>query len=455
MTELLMYAHHAEEHLLGALLIDHRNYHKSRAIIHHSSDLFINRHQWIFESCGRCLEQQDSYDYVAIAEDLRGRALLEETGGMDYLMQLMNNTPLIQVEIWAGLVARAGLRRRLLKASDEVKRIAYDEEMPIDTVIGQVENTVYEALATGVNGRTVSLRDGLSDYYEQVMSVSNGEDEYLGIPSGLKNLDMLTRGAKRGQLWYVAGRPGMGKTAFLLNMALNAAKQGKRVFFWSGEMSVQENIARIVSVDTSINSQKLETGQLSPSEWSLFTEASLKRLLDLPIHIDDTAYMTVEQLRSLCMRQHLTHGLDMVFVDYIGLLAPPRHTQNRNNEMAHYSRNLKRIASELGVPVIAAAQLNRSLESRADKRPVLSDLRDSGELEQDADLVLFVYRDEVYNEATEHPGMCEVIVSKHRNGPTGTAYTTFDRPVMRFADTQIKPVNLNGDKRHEHAVPVD
>ena len=454
MNEQIPYSQNAEEYLLGALLIDHHNYHKARPILKRDDDLFIVRHQHILQSCARTLEQYDHYDYVAVAEDLKGRGLLDEIGGLPYLMQLINNVPPIQVELWAELVARAGMRRRLLTASEDVKRIAYDEDLPIGKVISDVETTMYNALSTGAKGHTVSLHDGLRDYYNQVEAIVRGDENYLGVPSGIKGLDELTRGAKRGQLIYVAARPGMGKTALILNMALKAARLGKRILLWSGEMSVHENIARLVSMDTGINSQKLENGNLAPDELSLFTEAALARLLDLPIHIDDTAYMTVEQLRSLCIRQQMTHGLDMVFVDYIGLLSSHRAMQNRNAEMGHYSRNLKRIAMELGVPVIAAAQLNRSLENRQDKRPILSDLRDSGELEQDASLVMFLYRDEVYNEATEHPGVCEIIVGKHRNGPTGTAFTRFDRPVMRFTDTTIQPVNLNGGNRHERANPA-
>lgn len=433
-----------EEALLGAVLVNPGAYYTVASRLRGEDDFFIIRHRHVWEAISTLARASLEFDYLMVAQVLTDSKKLEGVGGIPFLMRLINNTPTsVHAEGYAEFVRRLAVRRRLLSAADKIKDAAKNEDASLDQVVSQVEKHVFDALVDGTESRTTAIKSASSEYYDHVGTVLRGEREYLGIPTGFKDVDVITKGAQRGQLIYIAGRPGMGKTAFLLNIALHAARMNQRVFIWSGEMNVSENMARLIAADTAIDTQRLQLGQLDADELRRFTESSLERLPKLKLWIDDTAGITVNKLYSNLIRHSTIYGIDMVILDYIGLLRGAGRG-NRTEEIGDISRNLKRMAMELNVPLYVASQLSRACESRNDKRPILSDLRDAGDLEQDANAVMFLYRDVVYNANTDNPNMGEVIIAKNRNGPTGTAYLNFNRPITRWENAITQPVSPNG-----------
>lgn len=436
-----------EESVLGAVLTNPKAYFGVADKLRSKTSFFLLRHQWIWEAMTIVAAKGSDFDYLMVADKLKAAGHLDEVGGIPYLMRLINNTPTsVHAELYAELVRRAAVRRHILDAAEKIKAAARDEDLSLEQVVGEVEKQVFNALVEGNETRTLHIKQATSDYYDRISAIQRGDNDYLGIPTGFKDVDAITKGAQRGQLIYVAGRPGMGKTAYLLNLALHAAHLKQRVFIWSGEMNVSENAARLIAAECAVDTQRLQVGDMSTTELARFTEVSLLRLPELPLWIDDTAGITVNKLHSMLIRHATLYGLDMAVVDYTGLLSSTRRG-NRNEEMGEISRSLKRIAMDLNIPVYAAAQLNRGCEDRQDKRPVLRDLRDSGDLEQDANVIQFLYRDVVYNPVTEHPDMAEIIIGKNRNGPTGTAYLKFDKTITRFENAIFQQVNLNGKGR--------
>lgn len=431
-----------EESALGAVLTDPKAYYLVAGVIRQPEDFFLVRHQHIWRAITELAAKSTAFDYQMVGHVLQSAGQLDAIGGLPALVKLVNNTPTsAHAATYAQMVRRLAIRRRILSAAEEIKKTVHDTDLSLEQAVERVEQQIFTALSDGTESRTVHIKQAASDYYEQVLAIQRGDQEYLGIPTGFKGLDAITKGAQRGQLIYLAGRPGMGKTALALNFAVHAAKLNQRVFIWSGEMNVRENMARLVAAETAIDTQRLQLGNMSQEEISRFTEASLKRLPDWKLWIDDTAGITVQRLHAMLTRHTMLYGLDMVVVDYVGLLrAVGRH--NRTEEMGEISRSLKRMAMDLNVPLVVAAQLNRGCEDRNDKRPMLRDLRDSGDLEQDANVIMFLYRDVVYNANTDNPDLAEVIVAKNRNGPTGTAMLKFNRSITRFENAQLQQVSL-------------
>lgn len=440
------YSQDMEEAVLGAVLTNPKAYYGVAAKLRSSKDFFLKRHEWIWEAICALASKSSEFDYLMVADKLKDAGHLDDVGGVVYLTRLVNNTPSsVHAEQYAGVVRRASVRRRIMEAADHIKAAAKQDDLSLEQVISEVEKHLFSAMSEGNESRTVHIKQAAGDYYERVMAIQRGDSQYLGIPTGFRDVDVITKGAQRGQLIYVAGRPGMGKTAFLLSAMLNAARLATkpRVFIWSGEMNVSENMGRLVAAESAIDSQRLQVGDMSPEEVDRFIEASLVRLPELNIWIDDTAGITINKLHSMLLRHSTLYGLDMVVVDYTGLLKAAG-VRDRTQEVGEISRGLKRLAMDLNVPVYAAAQLNRGPEDRQDKRPILRDLRDSGDLEQDANVIMFLYRDVVYNPTTDNPDMAEIIVAKNRNGPTGTAYLRYNKTITRFENGRFENVNLAG-----------
>jgi replicative DNA helicase len=290
----------------------------------------------------------------------------------------------------------------------------------------------------------VPMWDAISAYYDEMeKNLASGEG-IVGLPTGFKALDGLLGGFQKSDLSVFAGRPGMGKTSWLLTVALNAARWGARVALFTMEMGVEQMIQRFISMETGIRIQQLRTADISLSEHSRFTEA-VGRIANLPIFIDDTPAITPIEMRTKCRRLQHEYGLDLVMVDYMQLMSAGKaYENNRVQEISYISRSLKELARELNVTMLSAAQLSRAVEQRQDKRPQLSDLRESGSIEQDADAVMFLYRDEVYNpETTEFPNQADVLLSKHRHGPTGTIQLYFDKQITRFMDVNVTNMDLS------------
>ena len=437
------YSQEAEEAVLGAVMANPESFLAVASFLN-ADDFFILRHGYIWEAMTRIVERNDRLDTLTVQEELRAHGRLNDIGGPAYLMQLINNTPTsVHAEIYGRLVERAALRRRLLTAADEIKSLAMDETLTTENVTSESEARLFRVTERNLRRDIVPMREAVIEYYDKIEHLMQHQDEPLGLPTGFRDLDELLGGLQRSDLLVFAGRPGMGKTSFLLSVALNAAKLGARIAIFTMEMGADQIVQRFVSMETGINTQKLRLGQLTPQEWQRFVQAS-GRLGNLRIFIDDSPSMTPLQMRTKCRRMSHEFGLDLVILDYIQLMnAGSGYENNRVQEISYISRNLKELARELNVPLFSAAQLSRAVEQRQDKRPQLSDLRESGAIEQDSDIVIFLYRDVVYNEATEFPNRADLIVAKHRNGPTGTVSLHFEKSLTKFADARTSTIDLS------------
>ncbi len=437
------FSQEAEEAVLGAVLINDDSF-LSVASFLRAEDFFILRHGYIWEAMVRISERSERIDFVTVQDELRALGHLDDVGGPAFLLQLINSTPTsINAEIYGRLVERAAIRRRLMKAADQIKGLALEEDLPIEKVTSEAEARLFEVTERNLRRDLVPMQEALAEYFDRIEYLMQHPDEPLGLPTGFRDLDELLGGMQRSDLLIFAGRPGMGKTSFLLSVALNAAKLGGRVAIFTMEMASDQIVQRFVAMETGINTQRLRTGQLSQQEWARFVQAT-GRMANLRIFIDDTPAINPLQMRTKCRRLLHEYGLDLVIVDYMQLMnAGGGYENNRVQEISYISRSLKELARELNVPVFSAAQLSRAVESRHDKRPVLSDLRESGSIEQDADIVTFLYRDVVYNEATEFPNKADIIVAKHRNGPTGTVSLHFERSLTKFSDARTGTIDLS------------
>ncbi|NDJ86219.1 MAG: replicative DNA helicase [Chloroflexi bacterium] len=437
----------AEEALLGAILINPDAMVDVIGFLR-GEDFFILRHQWLWMAMVRLHERGEAIDNLTTAQELRDLNRLEDIGGTAYIAYLINNTPTsLHAEVYGRIIERAAIRRRILEAAGDIAQIANTEDVDINEVIDRAEATLFAVTEQKSKKDMLSIRRAITDYFERVEYLYEHRDEPLGTPTGFNDLDKLLGGLQKSDLTILAARPGMGKTSLILNIAVNAARvSGARVAVFSLEMSTEQLIQRLIAAETGINTQLLRSGQLDERQWDLFVQAT-GTLGNLPVFLDDTPAISPLQMRGKCRRLYREYGLDLVVVDYLQLMSSAgvaRRSENRVQEVSAISRNLKELARELNVPVLAASQLSRAVEQRGDKRPVLSDLRESGSIEQDADVVMFIYRDEVYNEDTERPNQADVIVAKHRNGPVGTITLYFKKELTQFANLKQTDVDLSG-----------
>jgi replicative DNA helicase len=437
------FSQEAEEAVLGAILINPDAYLTIASFLT-TDDFFILRHRHIWESLSRISLRNEKPDFVTVQDELRAMGVLTDIGGPAYILNLINNTPTsIHAEVYGRLVERASTRRKLLTAADQIKGLALDENLNLEKVVSESEARLFGVTEATVRRDIQPIGTALNEYFERVELLMQSPAAMQGLPTGFRDLDQLLGGLQRSDLLIFAGRPGMGKTSFLLSVALNAAKVGARIAIFTMEMGADQIVQRFVAMETGINTQKLRTGQLTQQEYSKFVH-SAGNLGGLPIFIDDTPSMTPVQMRTKCRRVQHEFGLDLVIVDYLQLMnGGGTFENNRVQEISYISRSMKEMARELNVPVFSAAQLSRAVEQRQDKHPQLSDLRESGSLEQDADIVAFLYREVVYNEATENPNKAEVIIAKHRNGPTDTVSMHYERTLTKFLDARPHKIDLS------------
>ncbi len=433
----------AEEAVLGSILINPDALFDVAAFLE-KDDFFILRHGMVWEAIRAVHERGESIDNLTVTEELRLRKQLDQVGGPAFITYLMNNTPThIHAETYGHMVERAATRRRLLKAAQEVAKAAIQEDADIDEVVNRSEAALFGVTERRLKREIVPMSYAVRQYFERLEHLYAHRDEPLGLPSGFTDLDRLLGGMQKSDLIIVAARPGVGKTSFLLSVAMNAARSVKaRVAIFSMEMSQEQLVQRFFAAETGINSQKLRLGNLDEHEWERSIEAT-SRLFPVPIYIDDTPALNVSQIRTKCRRLYREFGLDMILVDYLQLMNSGVRSENRVQEISVISRGLKELARELNVPVMSAAQLSRAVEQRGDKRPQLSDLRESGSIEQDADIVVFLYRDELYNENTDRPNQADIIVAKHRNGPTGVITLYFQKDLTQFRNMQKSNISLS------------
>jgi len=374
----------AEEAVLGSILINPDALYDVASFLQ-SEDFFIVRNGWVWEAITRLHERREQIDYLTVVEELRQQNRLEEIGGAAYITYLINHTPSsIYAETYGRIVERAALRRRMLAAAGTIARLAQQEDSDITGLIDQSEATLFAVTERRLRQELVPIRTAVAEYYDRIEQLYSQQVESIGVPTGFTDLDDLLGGLQKSDLVIVAGRPGMGKTSWLLSAAHNAALTGARVAIFSMEMSNEQIVQRLISSETGINTHKLRLGQLKDREWALFVEA-VGRLSKLNVFLDDTPALTPLQMRAKCRRLYSEHGLDLILVDYLQLMnAGVGFSDNRVQEISFISRNLKHIAREMNVPVVAAAQLSRAVEQRQDKRPQLSDLRESGCLAGDS-----------------------------------------------------------------------
>lgn len=432
----------AEEAVLGSILINPEVLLDVNSILN-SEDFFIIRHRWIWDAILRLHRRREAIDYLTVVRELEAHQQIEETGGPAYITYLISNIPTsIHAETYARTVLRSATRRRLLEAAGEIAELAYREEDEMEEVIDGAESALLSATERHLARELTPIDKVMSSYYDRIEYLYLNQDKTHGVPTGFTDLDKVLGGMQESDLLIIAGRPGMGKSSWLISAALNAARYGSRVALFSLEMSNEQVVQRIIAAETGLNSQQLRLGHLTPEEWERFVQAA-DRLSHLNIYLDDTPALSVMQLRTKCRRQWAQTGLDLALVDYLQLMNAGQRVENRVQEISIITMGLKQLARELNIPLLAAAQLSRAVEQRQDKRPLLSDLRESGSIEQDADVVMFVYRDEVYNEDTEKPNIAEILVAKHRNGPTGTVELFFKKELTQFTDLYRRRVDLD------------
>jgi len=407
----------AEEALIGAVLINQDIFLDVSQFLS-ADDFFIVRNQWVWEAFQHIKETRDPIDLVTVMETLSNRGQLDEVGGQAYLISLINRAPnAYHAESYGRIIEQNAIRRRMLDAANEIARLAYHQDQSIDTVVDDAEKAIFNVSERRIKRDLKPIKEVATEYYTRIEEIESRAGDIYGVPTGLIDIDNLLGGLQKSDLLIVAGRPGMGKTGFLLGTLRNAALVHKKhVAMFSMEMSNEQLLQRLIAMDTRIDTQRLRTGKLNGSEWDIFFQA-LDNYANTMIFLDDTPAITPLSLRTKCRRLHLEYGLDLVIVDYLQLMTGDNRTDNRVQEVSNISRNLKVLARELNLPVLTAAQLSRAVEHRQDKKPQLSDLRESGSLEQDADIVMFIDRDPL-SEDPDRRNKAQMIVAKHRNGPT-------------------------------------
>ncbi len=433
----------AEQAVLGSLLIDPDAIFEITTFLQPRA-FYLEHNRWIFEAILDLFDRREPLDLITLAEELRKTGRLEDVGGEAYLIDLINIVPTsVNAYHYAKIIEAAATRRSLIHAAGNIANLAYDEAENVEVVLEKAEQSLFSISEERTTRDLVPIKQIARSYIERVERLRELGADIIGIPTGFPDLDRLLNGLNKSDLIIVAARPGMGKTAFQLGMALNAARRhGKRIAIFNLEMSGEQLLHRMIAAETQIDSQRIRRGELHDSELPIFYEA-VGRLAETFIYVDDTPGLAPRELRTKCRRLYAEKGIDLVMIDYLQLMQSDRPSNNRVQEISDISRGLKLLARELDVPVVAAAQLSRAVESRQDKHPMLSDLRDSGSIEQDADVVLFIYRDEYYNlETTERPNIAEISVAKHRNGPTGSVDLFWHGKLATFKNLQRQQVDL-------------
>jgi replicative DNA helicase len=422
----------AEEAVLGSVLVNTEVYYDLAHFLS-ADDFFLHRNQWIWEAFTNLQEQRQPIDLLTVGEQLDSQGRLVEVGGQAYLTGLINNVPSsIHAEAYGHMVEEAATRRRLLDAANRIARLAHQSDTLLEDVVNEAEKAVFGVSEQRLPHQLQPIRQVLSEYYDRIDYLARHKDETIGVPTGFIDLDRLLGGMQPSDLLIIAGRPGQGKSGFCISVAKNASQLHKQhVAMFSLEMSNEQLVQRLVAQETGINSQKLRLGEIQDDEWPLFTQA-VSALGETHIYLDDTPSISPLQLRTKCRRLHMEIGLDLIIIDYLQLMTGDTRMDNRVQEVSYISRNLKALARELNVPVLAAAQLSRAVEQRSDKHPLLSDLRESGSLEQDADIVMFIYRPDQYETDTLKQNIAEIMVAKHRNGPVGSIELVFRESLAKF-----------------------
>lgn len=433
----------AETSLLGSLIINSDGFIKIADMIK-PDDFFSEQHRIIFKAMKALHDRHSPIDILTLSEQLKSSGSLDAIGGASYLTELTNYVPTAaHLEQYAEIVADKSIRRRLISASADIATIGHDEDKTLPELIEEAETRLFEVSQKHVRQDITSLESILAESFDRLDDLHRKKGGLRGIPTGLSDLDKKIAGLQRSDLVVVAGRPSMGKTAIMLNISLDVATKANQgsVLYFSLEMSKEQLVDRLLAAEADVDAWKLRTGDGLTDEDFERISTAMGALAEAPIYIDDTSGITVSDLRTKARRLHHQHPLAVIMVDYLQLMSGGSRfaaTANRVQEISEISRNLKILARELNVPVVAASQLSRSVENRTPQIPQLADLRESGSIEQDGDIVIFLYREEFYNPDTDRQNVTDIFIKKHRNGPTGNFELYFDREKQRFRDLDTK-----------------
>ncbi|MDC9725718.1 MAG: replicative DNA helicase [Gammaproteobacteria bacterium] len=439
----------AEQSVLGGLLLDNESWDKIADVVV-EQDFYRRDHRLIFNAIVQLIEQSIPVDVVTLAEWHDKYGELEHVGELAYLGLLARNTPsAANIHAYAVIVRERSVMRQLISVGTSISNSAYNPEGQSSAdILDSAEKLVFEIAEKGAKraGGFVQVKDVLGKVVDRIDTLFESDSPVTGLSTGFTDFDTQTSGLQPADLVIVAGRPSMGKTTFAMNLAENAAiKSNEPVAVFSMEMPADALAMRMLSSLGQIDQHRLRTGQLNDDDWPRLT-SGVSILNEAPLYIDDTPALTVTELRARARRLKSKGGLSLIVIDYIQLMQGSGKGENRTTEVSEISRSLKALAKELDVPVVALSQLNRSLEQRPNKRPVMSDLRESGAIEQDADLIVFIYRDEVYNEDSPEKGKAEIIIAKQRNGPIGTVALTFQGKYTRFENFAYNNYDDYGDE---------
>ena len=438
-AKMMPYAPEAEKAVLGCMLINQESV--SIAIQKLSSTSFEKKNSLIFKNMERLFNNNENIDYVSLGNELEKNNELELIGGYHYLTGLANNAPSAEsVDYYANIVKEYEIKRRIIEVSQKINDEAYESKEDANNILDKAEQILFDISKDVQKGKFREIEPIL---HEVLDSWGNRKSGVLtGVPSGFYDLDNLLSGFQNSDFIVLAGRPSMGKTALALNFSRNAALDHDiKIGFFSLEMSSKQLVERLITSESKIDSHLVRTGKLPKHEWKKLSN-SANNLSESSLFIDDTADLNIMELRAKARQLKAEKDIDIIFIDYIQLLHAPNH-ESRQQEISYISRSLKALAKELNIPVVALSQLSRAVESRTDHRPIMSDLRESGAIEQDADVVLFVYRKYVYSKNEEDEGLGEIIVSKHRNGPTGLVKVTFVDKYARFMNMDYSSSDSN------------
>ena len=424
----------AERSVLGAVMLNKDVL--SEVLEEVTADDFYNEsHREIFRAIWELYKDNVAVDMLTVCEELKKRKSLDMAGGRAYIATLTAEVPSTANAVeYAKIVAEKATLRQMIKTSEDITETGYDAKMAAGEILDYAESGIFKIAQKRQKNDYAKIQDVLLNNIKIIDAASQNKDKIVGIPTGFKDIDEKTSGLQRSDLIIVAARPAMGKTAFALNIAQQSAvKAGSSVIIFSLEMSKEQLGQRLLAMQARVEMQKLKQGDLDRKDWDRITMA-LDELNNTKIVIDDTPGISIMEMRNKCRRLKAEQGLDLVVIDYLQLMSMQGKSDNRQQEISTISRNLKLLAREMDCPVIVLSQLSRAPEQRQDHRPILSDLRESGSIEQDADIVIFLYRDDYYNENTDKPGVCEVNIAKHRSGPTDKVELTWVSRYTKFSD---------------------
>jgi replicative DNA helicase len=435
----------AEQAVLGCMLLDSDVIRTVMDVLK-SDDFYRESHREIFESITDLVETSQPVDIITVSERLKHRGSLEKVGGLEYLTDISSLVPTTaNAGHYTRIVEEKSLLRKLIKTSAEIVNMGYEAEEEVEYVMDRAEKAIYDIMEKRSTRGFTHIKDVLLDTFNRLEELYNSKGYITGIPTGFTDLDYKLAGLQNSDLILIAARPGMGKTAMALNIAQHAAVHSKvPVAIFNLEMSKEQVVNRLLCSEVMVNSHKMRTGKLEDEDWQKIARA-LGPLSEAPIYIDDTATVSVMDIRSKCRKLKMEKNLGLIVIDYLQLMQGRGNAANRQQEVSDISRALKILAKEINVPVETMSQLSRGPEARTDHRPMLSDLRESGAIEQDADIVMFLYRDDYYNKDTEKKNIAEVIIAKHRNGSTGTIELRWFGEYTKFANLKKDGHNQTGN----------